>query len=135
MNSVALDTALKFHLSLNVSDLDKSVQFLTILLGGEPTKCHADYAKFEPVDLPLVLSLEPRRGGQPVPQGSNGLGALNHLGFRMSDPAALVEVQKRLELAGISTKRDQEGIEIRGQSPPLRNDPGQSNRSACQARE
>lgn len=110
MNSVAVDTALKFHLSLNVNDLEKSVQFLTILLGGEPKKCHADYAKFEPDDLPLVLSLEPRRGGAPGAQGASGLGSLNHLGFRMSDPAALVEVQKRLELAGISTLRE-EGVE------------------------
>ena len=61
-----------------------------------------DYAKFELDDPPLVLSLEPCRH---APGGN-----LNHLGFRMPDSASLVEVQRRLELAGISTRRE-EGVE------------------------
>ncbi len=111
MSSVEVGTASKFHLSLNVSDLDKSVRFLTVLFGSGPKKRHADYAKFEPQELPLVLSLEPRRAGSAVAvQGTSGLGSLNHLGFRMSDSAALVEVQQRLEAAGISTICE-EGVE------------------------
>ena len=110
MNSLAIDTALKFHLSLNVNDLDKSVRFLTVLFGSQPMKRHDDYAKFEPDDLPLVLSLVPRRAPGTGGQGIAGKGVLNHLGFRMADAAALVDVQKRLELAGISTLRE-EGVE------------------------
>src|SRR5262249_50657720 len=37
-------------------------------------------------------------------------GALNHVGLRLTDSAALVEVQRRLEEAGIATQR-QEGVE------------------------
>jgi catechol 2,3-dioxygenase-like lactoylglutathione lyase family enzyme len=109
MSSVEVATASKFHVSLNVSDLDKSVRFLTVLFGSGPKKRHADYAKFEPHELPLVLSLEPRRAGSAV-QGTGGLGSLNHLGFRLSDSGALVEVQQRLEAAGISTICE-EGVE------------------------
>lgn len=94
--------ATKFHLSLNVNDLDRSIRFLTALLGVEPAKRRADYAKFELSDPPLVLSLEPH--------GFAAGGALNHLGFRMPDAAALVAAQARLESAGIATQRE-EGVE------------------------
>ena len=83
---------------------------MTVLFGSQPMKRHDDYAKFEPDDLPLVLSLVPRRAPGTGGQGIAGKGVLNHLGFRMADAAALVDVQKRLELAGISTLRE-EGVE------------------------
>jgi catechol 2,3-dioxygenase-like lactoylglutathione lyase family enzyme len=92
----------RFHLSLNVADLDKAIDFFRVFFGVEPAKCRDDYAKFELADPPLVMSLEPYKA-QP---GGN----LNHLGFRMPDSAALVEVQRRLEVAGIQTKRE-EGVE------------------------
>src|SRR3954465_14165197 len=92
----------KFHLSLNVADLAKSIHFFRILFGIEPAKVRSDYAKFEPDEPPLVLSLEP------TPRGTGG--ALNHLGFRMPDSASLVRMQKRLEMAGIKSQRE-EGVE------------------------
>ena len=59
MSSVAESTVTRFHLSLNVSDLDRSVQFFKTLFGTDPAKQRSDYAKFELLDPPLVLSLEP----------------------------------------------------------------------------
>jgi catechol 2,3-dioxygenase-like lactoylglutathione lyase family enzyme len=94
--------AVRFHLSLNVSDLERSVAFYRVLFGTEPAKRQPDYAKFELDDPPLVLSLEPS------PHRSGGV--LNHLGFRMPDSAALVAMQRRLELAGIRSRRE-EGVE------------------------
>src|SRR6516225_7280024 len=44
----------------------------------------------------------------PSPQEAGG--ALNHIGLRLPDSAALVAVQQRLEEAGIATQR-QEGVE------------------------
>ncbi|MBN9122737.1 MAG: VOC family protein [Planctomycetes bacterium] len=93
----------RFHISLNVSDLTKSVAFFRTLLGVEPAKLRTDYAKFEPDSPPLVLSLEP---GKEAGRG----GALNHAGFRLPDAKALVAVQERLERAGMRTKRE-EGVE------------------------
>ena len=95
-------SATKFHLSLNVADLDRSVAFYRTLFGCEPAKHRTDYAKFELDDPPVVLALEPR--------APDGPGSLNHLGLRLSDPALLVEMQKRLELAGLSSQREQ-GVE------------------------
>jgi len=94
---------IRFHLSLNVTNLDKSVQFFRTLLGLEPAKLRQDYAKFEPDEPPLVLSLEPSRT---VTQG----GALNHLGFRLPDVKSLVAMQERLERSGLQTKRE-DGVE------------------------
>jgi catechol 2,3-dioxygenase-like lactoylglutathione lyase family enzyme len=95
-------TAVRCHISLNVSNLDRSVAFYRILFGLEPAKRRGDYAKFELIDPPLVLSLEPTRPAVG--------GVLNHLGFRLPDSATLVEMQRRLEAAGIPSQRE-EGVE------------------------
>jgi catechol 2,3-dioxygenase-like lactoylglutathione lyase family enzyme len=100
--SLTVAPAIRFHLSLNVSDLGRSVAFYRLLFGVEPAKLRADYAKFELDDPPLVLSLEPHAPGQG--------GALNHLGFRMPDAPSLVAMQERLERAGVRSQRE-EGVE------------------------
>ena len=47
-----------FHLSLNVTDLARSVAFYEQFFGRPPAKRHHDYAKFELDTPPLVLSLK-----------------------------------------------------------------------------
>lgn len=93
---------LRFHISLNVNDLERSVNFYQILFDREPAKKRSDYAKFETEDPCLVLSLEPN--------GRAGGGTLNHLGIRMHDSRQLVALQERLEKAGIRSQRT-EGVE------------------------
>jgi catechol 2,3-dioxygenase-like lactoylglutathione lyase family enzyme len=100
--ALPVTSGIRFHLSLNVADLARSVDFYRILFGSEPAKRRPDYAKFELDDPPLVLSLEP------TPRSAGG--RLNHLGFRMADAAALVAMQERLERAGIRSQRE-EGVE------------------------
>src|SRR5262245_43669462 len=100
--TLPMTATIRFHLSLNVTDLNRSVAFYRILFGMEPAKLRDDYAKFELDDPPLVLSLEPT----PRPVG----GPLNHLGFRLLAAAALVAMQERLERAGIRSERE-EGVE------------------------
>jgi catechol 2,3-dioxygenase-like lactoylglutathione lyase family enzyme len=87
-----------FHISLNVSDLVSTVDFYEVLFGVPPAKRHADYAKFEVDDPPLVLSLEPARRVAGT--------TLNHLGLRVTTAGSLVEVQRRLEEHGFGTKRE-----------------------------
>lgn len=95
-------SSVKFHASLNVSDLARSVTFYRHLLDREPSKHRADYAKFELDEPPLVLSLIPGRAG--------GGGHLNHVGLRVRDAEELVGIQHRLEAAGLPTQRE-EGVE------------------------
>jgi catechol 2,3-dioxygenase-like lactoylglutathione lyase family enzyme len=98
MTPLTVAPSVRFHLSLNVSDLDRSVAFYRTLFGAEPAKLRADYAKFELDDPPVVLSLEPAAR----PTG----GPLNHLGFRLPDATALVALQERLERAGVRSQRE-----------------------------
>lgn len=94
--------AVRFHLSLNVSDIARAVSYFEKVLRTPPAKHRPDYAKFELDSPPLVLSLEAR---SPSEHGS-----LNHLGFRYADTATLVDVQRQLESLGIATRRE-EGVE------------------------
>jgi catechol 2,3-dioxygenase-like lactoylglutathione lyase family enzyme len=96
------ETLVRFHLSLNVSDIDRAVAVYSTAVGIEPAKRRADYAKFELDVPPLVLSLEPA-----APRSG---GAFNHAGFRFRNAEELVALQRRLEEAGVPTIRE-EGVE------------------------
>ncbi|HEX4440082.1 MAG TPA: ArsI/CadI family heavy metal resistance metalloenzyme [Thermoanaerobaculia bacterium] len=74
------------QISLNVSDLEKSVAFYRGVF-GEPAKLRADYAKFVSADPEIHLALQPgleTAGAHPGP--------LSHLGIRV---ASLDEVRRR----------------------------------------
>lgn len=88
----------KFHLSLNVSDLGRSVAFYRVLFGCAPAKHHPDYAKFEVESPPAVFSLVPGRAGAGGP--------LNHVGLCLLSSEELVAIQLRLEQAGHKTLRE-----------------------------
>jgi catechol 2,3-dioxygenase-like lactoylglutathione lyase family enzyme len=97
----AIDASLiKFHISLNAGDLGRSIDFYRALFGAEPAKVREDYAKFELAEPPLVLSL--------IPGGVGG--NVNHAGLRVRTADELVDIQRRLETAGIVTQRE-EGVE------------------------
>lgn len=83
----------RFHLSLNVPDLNRAVAFYTTLFGVPPAKRHPDYAKFDLVDPPVVFSLAPH---PPGPGAS-----LSHLGLRVSSDDAIRQFRERLEAAGV----------------------------------
>lgn len=91
-----------FHLSLTATSLPRSTEFYHTLFGVEPVKRREDYVKFELADPPLVLALELGR--------RMGVGPVNHVGFRVSDSKQLVDTQRRLELAGFATLRE-DGVE------------------------
>ena len=95
-------TTVKFHASLNVSNLEHSVAFYRILLNQEPARLKRNYAKFELEQPPVVLSL--------IPGPSGAGGNLNHVGLRIPSAEVLVQMQSRLEAAGIRTHRE-EGVE------------------------
>ncbi len=82
-----------FHVSLNVHDLPRTAEFLACVFGQSPARLHADYAKFELSDPPVVLSLVPTD----APVGSG----VNHLGFRLPHASALAALKRRLAAAGV----------------------------------
>jgi catechol 2,3-dioxygenase-like lactoylglutathione lyase family enzyme len=83
---------IKFHASLNVSDLPRSLTFYTALFGAQPVKAYHDYAKFEIDVPPLVLSLKPKR--------ACAGGPLNHLGLRLTNLQELEAIHERMKAVG-----------------------------------
>ncbi len=79
---------------MNVSNFEKSVAFYELLFGTPPAKHHADYAKFELTNPPLVFSL--------VPNAPAAGGGLSHLGFPVASAEEVAAVGRRLEQAGLS---------------------------------
>jgi catechol 2,3-dioxygenase-like lactoylglutathione lyase family enzyme len=89
-------TASTFHLSLNVSNLARSVAFYRVLFGRAPAKDHADYAKFELTEPPVIFSL--------VPRPSAAGGSPSRVGLRLADAGAVAAARTRLESAGVATQ-------------------------------
>jgi catechol 2,3-dioxygenase-like lactoylglutathione lyase family enzyme len=83
---------IKFHASLNVTNLARSIEFYSAVFGCGPVKHYADYAKFEIETPPLILSLKPKR--------ACAGGPLNHLGMRVVTVEQLRAIQERLKKVG-----------------------------------
>ena len=87
---------MKAHVSLNVSDVARSVDFYRRFFGAEPVKRKADYAKFDLVEpaLNLTMNLRP-----PAQDGEHG--RLSHLGVQVDGHDAVEAARQRLVAAGM----------------------------------
>lgn len=86
----------KVHISLNVANLQASVEFFGRVFGQYPTKMFGDYAKFDVENPPLVLSLEPKQSRQQP--------NLNHLGIRLESGDTVESHFNALAQRGIETQ-------------------------------
>jgi len=89
-------TALKAHLALNVSDVNRSLEFYRRMLGIEPSKVRTGYAKFDVQNPPLNLTLN-----QTV---VNGPGALSHLGIQVSSTEDVLALREKWAAGGLLTR-------------------------------
>lgn len=78
-----MESQMKFHLSINVEDIQKTITFYHNLFGVPPVKEKADYAKFELDNPGLVISFIQKEG-----QVRSDFG---HLGFRVASDEILAE--------------------------------------------
>jgi catechol 2,3-dioxygenase-like lactoylglutathione lyase family enzyme len=83
----------KFHFALNVSNLQRSIDFYRVLFGVPPAKQYGDYAKFELSHPPVVFSLVPN------PPGSGG--SLSHFGLPVGNSDDVQAAADRLAAAGL----------------------------------
>jgi catechol 2,3-dioxygenase-like lactoylglutathione lyase family enzyme len=83
----------RVQLALNVTDVDRAVEFYSKLFGAEPAKRHPGYANFaiEEPALKLVL-IEAEQGG-----------SLNHLGVEVESTDEVAETSGRLQTEGLPT--------------------------------
>lgn len=82
----------RVQLALNVSDLDKAVDFYSKLFSAEPAKLRRGYANFAIAEPPLKLVLI---------EGSGEPGTLNHLGVEVEDTEAVAAAKARLTGEGL----------------------------------
>lgn len=88
----------RFHVHINVEDLDASLRFYRTLFGTEPTVLENDYAKWM-LDDPRVNFAISQRGRMP---------GVDHLGLQVESDAALGDIGNRLHAADAVTLAEQD---------------------------
>lgn len=91
---------MKTHISLNVTDIDRSVDFYRRMFGVEPLKVKVDYAKFDVADPSLNLALNRADHGKG--------GALSHLGIQVSSTDEVLDVGAGWKERGLETLEEME---------------------------
>jgi catechol 2,3-dioxygenase-like lactoylglutathione lyase family enzyme len=89
---------MKMHVGVNVTDLEKSIQFYKKVLNAEPVKVKADYAKFLLDDpaLNFTLNLKDAVSGNQV----------GHFGFQMENLEEVLQQKERLEKLGFFAREE-----------------------------
>ncbi len=86
---------MKTHISLNVGNIEESIEFYKKMFSVEPFKVKQDYAKFDVVNPPLNLTMNQstfEKGG-----------SLSHLGLQVESTADVLEITKRWNESGLRT--------------------------------
>jgi len=91
--------ALKVHVSINVRNVETSIDFYRLMLGVEPSKVRTGYAKFDVHNPPVNLALN-------EVADLAGPGALSHLGIQVGSTDDVLATRLRWEKVGLVT-RDQ----------------------------
>lgn len=90
--------ALKAHISINVSNIERSIKFYRQMLGIDPLKVRTGYAKFDVQNPPLNLALNEA----PVSEGRRS--RLSHLGIQVASTADVLATKRRWDEAGLTTR-------------------------------
>lgn len=85
---------MRLQLALNVSDLDKAIEFYSRMFGVEPAKTKPGYANFAIAEPPVKLVLF---------EGEGDPGSLNHLGVETETADEVVAAESRLTETGLET--------------------------------
>lgn len=92
----------RIHVSLSVSDIERSTEFYSLLFGAQPTKLRDDYANFRLDEPGLHLALVKA----PVHAGGNS--KARHFGVELFENVDLNDWRNRLEKAGASLKVEEQ---------------------------
>jgi catechol 2,3-dioxygenase-like lactoylglutathione lyase family enzyme len=92
-----MTNVLKAHLSINVRNVEQSIDFYKRMLGIEPSKVRTGYAKFDVQNPPLNLALNE------VPSLA-GAGALSHMGLQVASTEDVLAIRERWAEVGLITR-------------------------------
>ena len=88
--------ALKAHLALNVSQVERSIDWYRKMLGIEPSKVRTGYAKFDVQNPPLNLTLNQAT--------VTSKGGLSHLGIQVESTNDVLVMRQKWSEAGLITR-------------------------------
>ena len=83
----------RLQLAINVTDLDKAIEFYSRLFDAAPAKVKPGYANFAIADPPLKLVLF---------EGPEGA-TINHLGVEVETAEEVLSAERRLSATGLET--------------------------------
>jgi len=86
---------MKTHISLNVSNIEESIEFYKKMLGTQPFKIKSDYAKFDIANPPLNLTMNQVK----FEKG----GSLSHLGLQVESTEDVLSIGERWTKNGLLT--------------------------------
>ncbi len=90
----------RIQLALNVSDLEASIEFYSLLFKTTPHKLRPGYANFEVAEPPLKLVLIEQSEAD---RGTGPAGALNHLGVEVETTSEVTAAAAALHEDGVKT--------------------------------
>lgn len=88
----------RIHIALDVKDIERSVKFYSMLLGGAPSKRRPRYAKFEPTDPSINLALNESTGEQPASHGTSA-----HFGIQVKAVSDVHQAIEKFKASGHET--------------------------------
>ena len=88
--------SIKMHLSLNVSNIERSVTFYEAFFGVAAHKRRPGYANFDLMEPPLKFAMQEQ-------SVQSGAGPLSHLGFQVATVEHVQATRDRLISAGLAT--------------------------------
>ena len=96
-SAVDFPGAYRLHVALNVKNVEQSKQFYQLLLGAKPSKERPRYAKFEPLDPSVNLTLNE------IDEAFHVEGGSAHFGIQVKSVAEVHRAIERFQRAGIET--------------------------------
>ena len=96
---------MRLQLALNVSDLEKAVEFYSRLFGVEPARHRPGYANFAIDEPPLKLVLFEAGHDCNDDEGcfDSAGGTINHLGVEVETTEEVLDAERRLSVSGLET--------------------------------
>ncbi len=98
-NTTQTIQTLKPHVSLNVTDIQQSIEFYRKMLGIEPCKVRTGYAKFDVQNPPLNLAMN-----QVSPSAEEKASRLSHLGIQVASTEDVMAMRERWLAAGLAPR-------------------------------
>jgi catechol 2,3-dioxygenase-like lactoylglutathione lyase family enzyme len=102
MSAARDEMPVKMHLSINVTDLNRSIEFYQAFFGVPPHKVRPGYANFDLSAPPLKFALS-EHPHPPEVGTRHRIGPLSHLSLQVPSAAHVNAAKERLRAAGLAT--------------------------------